>query len=245
MKLPEPDADDTIRIAPRPRARSSRTPIVVAAAVAALLVAGGSGWLLLRRPSVVAPPPTAPIAALTSPAIQAPAAPAAEPSPAPQSPEPAPAFQIETANEDQILRHVATGLTLFRFAGNPQILVLDFASLHEQGMMLNRVAALIEKEKLPRDRVLNDTELDGAIRASGDTVDTYYYGHDYSAAALAGSFRWQSGTTLHSIPKRNVFMPCFSRWAGWNRGVRRADLHSGGRVRSAHHPGRAWCNPAA
>jgi hypothetical protein len=184
MKLPEPDADDTIRIGPPPRAGLSRALIIVAAAVAVLLVAGGSGWLLLRRPAVVAPPP--PTAALTSPAAPAPAAPFIVPAPSPQAP--ASAFQIETANEDQILHHIPTALTVFRFAGNPRILVLDFASLHEQGMMLNRVAALIEKGGLPRDRALNDTELDGAIRAAGDTADTYYYGHDYSAASLARFF---------------------------------------------------------
>ena len=184
MKLPEPNADDTIRIGPPPRAGLFRTPVIVAAAVAALLVAAGSGWMLLPRPAVVVPPPST--AALTSPATPAPAAPVVAPAPLPQAP--SSAFQIETGTEDHILHHVPVGLTVFRFAGNPRILVLDFASLHEQGMMLNRVAALIEKERLPRDRVLSDTELDGAIRASGDTVDTYYYGHDYSAAALARFF---------------------------------------------------------
>ena len=184
MKLPEPDADDTIRIGPSPRAGFPRTPVIVAAAVAALLVAAGSGLLLLRQPAVVAPPHSA--AALTSPPAPAPAAPVAVPAPLLQAP--APAFPIETANEDQILHDVPTGLTVFRFAGNPRILVLDFASLHEQGMMLNRVAALIEKGGLPRDRVLTDSELNDAIRASGDTADTYYYGHDYSAASLAHFF---------------------------------------------------------
>ena len=41
--------------------------------------------------------------------------------------------------------HVPTSLTVFRLADNPRILVLDFASLHEQGEMLNRVAAFVEK----------------------------------------------------------------------------------------------------
>jgi hypothetical protein len=101
---------------------------------------------------------------------------------------PAPAFQIEPASEQTILNHVATRLTVFRFADNPRILVLDFASLREQGLMLNRVAALVEKAGLPRDRVLTDAELDAAIRAGGDTVETFYLGHDYSAAALARFF---------------------------------------------------------
>lgn len=68
------------------------------------------------------------------------------------------------------------------------MIVLDFPSLTQQGHMLNRVAALTEKARLPRDRVLTDAELDHAIRAGGDTVATFYYGHDYAAADLARFF---------------------------------------------------------
>jgi hypothetical protein len=107
---------------------------------------------------------------------------------APEQPE----FNIQTATEPQILDHVAAegapDPTIFRFAPNPRILVLDFASLLDQGRMLNRVAALAEKTGLPHDRVLSDTELDTAVRASGDTVETYYYGHDYGASSLLRFF---------------------------------------------------------
>ncbi|HME25588.1 MAG TPA: hypothetical protein VKI44_30350 [Acetobacteraceae bacterium] len=100
----------------------------------------------------------------------------------------APAVQISTATETEINEHAPTSLTVFRFADNPRILVLDFASLHEQGKMLNRVAAFVEKAGLPHDRVLTDGELDAAIRAQGDTVETFYLGHDYAAASLARFF---------------------------------------------------------
>ncbi len=103
----------------------------------------------------------------------------------PASPAPIP---VEVADEAQIRTHVPTGLTVFRFAANPSIVVLDFASLREQGLMLNRIAALTEKAATPHDRVLNDTELDAAISAGGDTVETFYYGHDYSAAEIAHFF---------------------------------------------------------
>jgi len=79
-------------------------------------------------------------------------------------------------------------LTVFRFAANPRIVVLDFPSLRMQGLMLDRVAALIEKAGLPRDRVVREAELLAAIHAHGDTISTYYYGHDYSAADLARFF---------------------------------------------------------
>lgn len=170
MTPPEPGADDTIRILPTAARRRSRVPLaaIAVAALVALLAAGGVGWLLWPHPAPIPrPQPPAPLAAVP-----------AQPS----------AFQLETATEHQILDHIAAGLTVFQFAANPRILVLDFASLHEQGLMLDRVAALVEKAGLPRDRVLTDAELAAAISASGDTIDTYYYGHDYPAAALAQFF---------------------------------------------------------
>jgi hypothetical protein len=103
------------------------------------------------------------------------------------APVPAP-FPITTADEATILAHVAEQLTVFRFAANPNIMVLDFPTLRMQGEMLNRIASLIEKANLPRDRVLTDAELDAAIRAHGDTTETYSYGHDYPAAALTRFF---------------------------------------------------------
>jgi hypothetical protein len=144
--------------------------------VAAVLAA----WLLWPRPAPVPLPPP--------------------PVPGPQVPAVAPPeeFRFETADEAQIRDHIPTGLSLFRFALNPNIVVLDFASLRSQGQMLNRVAALIEKAGLPRDRVLSDAELAAAIRAGGDTVETFYYGHDYSAAELARFFATadKDGVTL-------------------------------------------------
>lgn len=97
-------------------------------------------------------------------------------------------IDIRSADEATILANSPADLDVFRFAFNPQILVLDFASLARQGAMFNRAAAMIEKTGLPRDRVLTDAELAQAIRASGDTPETYYYGHDYSGADLARFF---------------------------------------------------------
>jgi hypothetical protein len=112
-----------------------------------------------------------------------------------------PAIPIHTATEAQILANRDGDLTVFRFAPNPHILVLDFASLTRQGLMLNRVAALIEKAGLPRDRVLTDAELDQAIRARGETPETFYYGHDYSAAELARFFRLAAEQQIRLNPE--------------------------------------------
>ena len=163
-----PDEDATIVVRP-PSARRWR--VAAALALALVLSAGGGVAVWLLRP----PPP----------AVIVPA-----PVPAPRiTPAPAPApFAIATADEATIDANVSERLAIFRFAPAPAVVVLDFASLEQQGQMLNRVAALIEKAGLPRERVLSDAELDTAIRASGDTPATYYYGHDYSAAELVRFF---------------------------------------------------------
>jgi len=89
------------------------------------------------------------------------------------------------AGEAEIAAHRAAGLTLFRLAANPRVLVLDFPDLAAQGRMLNRAAAFIEKVGGSRTHVLDDAALAAAIRADGATPETYYYGHDYRAADLA------------------------------------------------------------
>jgi len=66
--------------------------------------------------------------------------------------------------------------------------VIDFPNLNVQGLMLDRVAALIEKAHLPRNRVLDDVELNEEIYNCGDTIASYYYGHDYKAADLRKFF---------------------------------------------------------
>ncbi len=101
---------------------------------------------------------------------------------------PAGVIAIQTASEDQILRQSAAGFAIYRLTTNPRILVLDFQSLREQGLMLNRIGAFAEKAKLPRDHVLTDAELAKVITDGGDTTETFYYGHDYSARTLARFF---------------------------------------------------------
>jgi hypothetical protein len=179
------DDDATVRLPrPGPRARPRWPWLLGGAAIAAGLIVVVL-WPA-PPPSQPLPPaigatapasPPAPAAAAPAPAVMPPAAPAA-PSTAP----------LRSADEAGILADTPEQLTVFRFAPAPLVIVLDFPSLEQQGRMLNRVAALVEKSGLPRDRVLNDADLDAAIRSHGDTVATYYYGHDYSAAALARFF---------------------------------------------------------
>jgi len=141
-----------------------RRPVVLVAllGVGATIMIGLAGWLLLARPDL----PPAPSS----------------------SPAPAAAIPITVATEAQIAVHDSDRLRVFRLADNPLILILDYPTLRQQGLALNRVAAFIEKAALPKDKVLDDDALAAEIARSGETTDSYYYGHDYAAADLTRFF---------------------------------------------------------
>ena len=215
---PGPADDETVKmnpgttrpgsLAPSPppaRTRSPKPPVLpIAAGTAVLAVAVVAGWLAFSPGP--APSPSA---------IPAPSAPTATLAPAAV----APRFAVRTAGEAEILAHEATALTIFRFAPNPKILILDFPDLLQQGLMLNRAAALVEKKGLPRDRVLTDKELDDAIAAHGDTMESYYYGHDYASADLIRFFRLADTQGLKLRPEEEMLRAMLQQERGDIKGA--------------------------
>ena len=174
----EVETDDTVRLrVPRgKRSRAARLlPWVAGASLIALLAAGGAWWSL--RPA--APVQTA--------ALQAPAESVEKPAllavPRPPTIDPPP-----LAAEADILADRPNQLAIYRFVQQPAVVVLQFPTLGDQALMLNRVAALIEKSEFPRASVVPRATLNAQIAASGGTPDTFYYGHDYSAASLVRFF---------------------------------------------------------
>ena len=121
---------------------------------------------------------------------------------------------MDRESEAQIDATQPCGVTVSRFAADPAIVVLDFPNLDIQGLMLDRIAALVEKARLPRDRVLDDAALDAAIAASGDTIDTYYYGHDYKAADLARFFILAQRQAI-SLNARELWLKQLLAQLGW------------------------------
>jgi hypothetical protein len=95
---------------------------------------------------------------------------------------------LPLADEQELLGTDASSLRVFRLKPAPQIMVMIFPTLLQQGLTLNRVGAFVEQAGLPRDHVLDDSGLTRAIAAAHVTVETYYYGHDYSAADLLRFF---------------------------------------------------------
>jgi hypothetical protein len=104
---------------------------------------------------------------------------------------------LPIATEAELAAETPDTLTLHRFAANPRILVFDFPTLRQQGLMFDRIAVFAEKAGLPHDRVLTDAELAVAMRESGETLETYYYGHDYSSDTLARFFRAAEDGRVH------------------------------------------------
>ncbi len=203
MRPSIPDDDATIRVGAAAAGTARNVRWALAGAGAAVAVGLLAVWILWPRP---APPPPPAAARSAPPTAAAPAAPAP---PAPPAPVP-----VVTADEAAIRDHVATTLTAFRFAPDPRIVVLDFPTLHEQGAMLNRVAALTEKAGLPRDRVLDDAALATAIKASGDTPDTYYFGHDYGATELRRFFALADAAHIALGPEEQKLRALLGR-LGW------------------------------
>lgn len=97
-------------------------------------------------------------------------------------------------------------LQLFRHADNTRVLVLDFPKLAAQARMLNRVAALIEKEYAPRDRVLGEQELLTLIGTRNENYDTFYLGHDYEAEALARFFNLAAAGEVRLNPDEELLL---------------------------------------
>jgi len=100
----------------------------------------------------------------------------------------APTPAIELATYRQILANRSPDWHATRLAENPKILVVEFPDLAAQALALNRLAALIEKHNAPRDRLLSDESLTKFIEQAGDTSETFYFGHDYQAEAVAKFF---------------------------------------------------------
>lgn len=113
-------------------------------------------------------------------------------------PRPAP---LPVAGESTIFHHVGRHFAVFRFADDRQVLVVDCPDLHAQGLMFDRIAALIEKSDAPKDHVISTAAFRAALVAADLTIGTYYYGDDYPARALRKFFRLAQAEHRHLNPQ--------------------------------------------
>lgn len=128
---------------------------------------------------------------------------------------PAP-IAIGTASEAEIDATQPCETIVTYFAPDKSVVVVDFPSLLAQGQALDRVAAFVEKANVPHDRLLDDAALNAAIAASGETVASYYYGHDYRAADLARFFALAKSENIQLNPEE-LWLRRLLRQLGWLR----------------------------
>ncbi len=121
---------------------------------------------------------------------------------------------IGSATESAIDLEEPCGTHLSRLAPDADVVVIDFPSLLTQGLTLDRLAAFVEKANVPHDRLLNDASLAAAIKASGDTEASYYYGHDYQAADIARFFRLADSEGIALNP-HELWLRRLMRQLGW------------------------------
>jgi hypothetical protein len=157
----------------RQRPHLQRRLWLAAAALGVLFAAIFAVWVVRSRGPV---PVAAPKAGAASQAIAA-SAPAAL------------TTAIPLAGVDELLlAPKALNWRARRLRDNPSILVIEFPGLDEQGMAMNRLAAMYEKRNGDRDRVMADAELNQLLRANGDSVASFFQGHDYTGEMLARFF---------------------------------------------------------
>lgn len=152
---------------------SARSAAAWAAAAATALALAATGWLWLASPARDETSRTPPVGAAAV---------------APRAAADQAAASIETVAYRAMLGGRSTDWRVMRLAENPRILVIEFPDLTSQGQAFNRLAALIEKNGAPRDRVLSDEGLARFIEQAGDSTETFFFGHDYTAEAVARFF---------------------------------------------------------
>ena len=231
MPVAAADPDDTVRLRRAPIPGGARGLALIAAGVVGGLVLSGAIWALwpashpaphpvaavpVASPPMPAAVPARPVPGPGTAALPAVAPPAVAPAARTASAAAAPRFLVRTATRREILASTPTTIDVFRFAWNPNIIVLDFASLRTQGLMLDRVAALVEKAGMAHDRVVSWRALIVRIHTEDDTIGTYYYGHDYSAAALARFFALAAADHRRLDPEEQTLHALLAQ-LGWLR----------------------------
>jgi len=174
-----------------PQARGRPPPIwpMRLAGLALLVGLAGVGYATVGWLAAAPEPPSAPLVGASSDPPPAPADALGETGEAARS---AAANAVPVGDVETILAADPTapldGVALWRLDGMERVLVLDFPSMAEQAAALNRVAALIEKAGLPREHVISQDRLAEYAAARGVTLETFYYGHNYTPAELARFF---------------------------------------------------------
>lgn len=109
----------------------------------------------------------------------------------------------------------------------PAVMVIEFPNLQQQGLAMNRVAALLEKRGASRHQVLADAGLQALVSGNGDNTATFYLGHDYEAEGLARFFNLSRTQGVALNPQEQQLRQRLLQ-AGWLRDGGDGQLQAGG-----------------
>lgn len=84
-----------------------------------------------------------------------------------------------------ILNAKSSNMTVWRLAENPDVLVLDFPTMTQQGHAFNRITQLTEQFSEPYKRVLTGEEFRKYLESIRRTDSNFAYGHDVMVSELA------------------------------------------------------------
>ena len=91
----------------------------------------------------------------------------------------------------QILNSSSTQLAVWRFTGNPNILIFDFPGLAYQGRSFNRITQFTEQQSSePYPRVLTEQEMAARLAASRRSESDFAFGHDVMVHELVKFFNF-------------------------------------------------------
>jgi len=106
---------------------------------------------------------------------------------------------LPVLNFHEILYKRVNKTTLYRYSINPDVYILDFPSLYIQGRSMNRIMALIEDARAPKDRVLSEFEFEKFLKTHALSTEGFNLGHDYTSHHLT---RFFTLTEQHGIALR-------------------------------------------
>jgi hypothetical protein len=93
-------------------------------------------------------------------------------------------FPVKTGDFNTILAAQSKALVIWQYAKNPDIYILDFPNLTQQGMVFNRITQLIEQVNVPYKHVLTNMEIEDYLTSIKRTRATMAYGNDVQVSNL-------------------------------------------------------------
>ncbi len=96
---------------------------------------------------------------------------------------------------EELVNKKTSTLQIYYYARNENVLILDFPTLHQQGLMFNRVLAFVEGLGASKTKLLNDQELLDFIKNKLLTFETFAFGNDFGIKNIVIFFNLANQTS--------------------------------------------------